>query len=43
MALVNPGDGAVTVDLGEKYRTPDGDNVKSVTVEPHTGLVLLAR
>ena len=43
MALVNPGDGAVTVDLGEKYRTPDGDKVKSVTLEPHSGLVLLAR
>jgi hypothetical protein len=43
IALVNPGDRAVTVDLEEKYRTPQGDKVKSVTVEPHSGLVLLAR
>jgi putative glycosyl hydrolase-like family 15 (GHL15) protein len=43
IALVNPGDRAVTVDLEEEYRTPGGDKVKSVTLEPHSGQVLLAR
>jgi hypothetical protein len=43
IALVNPGDRAVTVALGDRYRTPSGDAVTSLTLEPHSGQVLLAR
>jgi len=43
IALVNPGDRAVTVSFGDRYRTPSGDAVTSLTLEPHSGQVLLAR
>jgi hypothetical protein len=42
VALVNPGDRAVKVHLGGRFRTAEGDDVESVTLEAHSGQVLLA-
>lgn len=40
--LVNPGTAAVTVPLGGSYVTLDGSVVTSLTLQPHTGDVLVA-
>jgi hypothetical protein len=38
---VNPGESTVTVDLGATYRTLAGDEVDSVRMRAHTGVVLV--
>jgi hypothetical protein len=44
MVVVNPTDGATTVDLGSEYRDPTGHPVRSLAVAPHSGAILtLAR
>lgn len=40
-SLVNPTDGAISVDLGAPYITMDGATVTSVTMEPNQGQVLV--
>ena len=39
--LVNPATSSRTVNLGGDYRTLDGQTVSSITLNPHTGLILL--
>jgi len=40
--LVNPTETAYMISLDGKYKMLDGTEVESVTVEPHTGMVLLS-
>ena len=39
--LVNPTDSPTTVDLGTQLTTPDGKTISEVTLDPHTGTILL--
>jgi len=39
--LVNPSTTSYTVPLGQNYRTLDGQIVSSVTLDDHTGVILL--
>jgi hypothetical protein len=41
MILVNPGSNSYTVNLHETFRTLDNKTVTEVTMEPHTGTILL--
>lgn len=41
VVLVNPGQAAVTVDLGGSYALPDGTAVSSLALEPTSGALLL--
>jgi hypothetical protein len=41
IVVVNPGESTVTVDLGGTYRTLAGDEVDSVRMRAHTGVVLV--
>jgi hypothetical protein len=40
IVVVNPTPEAASTDLGADYRTDDGVVVRSVTVNPHSGLIL---
>jgi len=39
--LVNPGTSSLTVDLGGEYKTLDGQIVSNVTLDAHSGIILL--
>lgn len=39
--LANPASSSYTISLGENYRTLDGQTVSSVTLDGHTGVILL--
>ena len=41
LALVNPTNNYYTISLGRSYRTLGGSWVTSITVAPHTGVILL--
>ncbi|HIH97125.1 MAG TPA: hypothetical protein HA348_06585 [Thermoplasmata archaeon] len=39
--LVNPTTSSYTVDLDSEYKTPDGQTISIVTLDPHSGVILL--